>query len=170
METISSVLKLVRPNMFFASVDLKDAYYTINVDPNFRKFLKFSWNSKIYIYTVAPNGLACVPRKFTKLVKPVLAKLREQSHIITSYLDDFLLAGENYIECKNGVAATVALLQHLWFGINFKKSELIPKQTITFLGFVINSLDMTIKNNETQSSRIQAECTDLLNSKRPCMH
>ena len=85
METISSILKIVRPNMFFASVDLKDAYYTVNVNPKFRKFLKFSWNSKIYKYTVAPNGLACVPRKFTKIMKPVLAKLREQSYIVTNY-------------------------------------------------------------------------------------
>ena len=46
--------------------------------------------------------------------------------------------------CQENVSVTVHLLQKLGFTIHPDKSILIPTQIIVFLGFVINSLDMTI--------------------------
>ena len=66
METIHSVLKLVTPGCWMASVDLKDAYYSVKIHQSHQKFLKFRYNDTLYNYTVYPNGLASCPRKFTK--------------------------------------------------------------------------------------------------------
>ena len=65
MDTLSTVLKLVQRNCFMASVDLKDAYYTVRVARSHRKYLRFFWNDVLYQYTCMPNGLSCAPRKFT---------------------------------------------------------------------------------------------------------
>ena len=72
MDTLWSVIKLIKPNCFMASVDLKDAYYTVPVALASQKFLKFEWKGQLYQYTCLPNGLSSCPRKFTKLLKPYL--------------------------------------------------------------------------------------------------
>ena len=41
MDTIYTTLKLMRPGCFMASVDLKDAYYSVPVAKEDRKYLKF---------------------------------------------------------------------------------------------------------------------------------
>ncbi len=57
METLRTAITLIRPNMFFCSMDLKQAYYSVAVSEVFRKFLRFTWNGIIYEYTRLTNGL-----------------------------------------------------------------------------------------------------------------
>ena len=46
--TIQAIADMLRPNQFMVSIDLTDAYYCINVNPNDRKFLKFLWNGMLF--------------------------------------------------------------------------------------------------------------------------
>ena len=78
MDTLQTALALIYPGCFCASIDLKDAYYTVNVDPSARKFLRFTFDGQLYQFTCLPNGLTSGPREFTKLLKPVLAHLRQE--------------------------------------------------------------------------------------------
>lgn len=41
MDTLQSALQLITPNCFMASIDLRDAYYTVPIAKAHRKFLKF---------------------------------------------------------------------------------------------------------------------------------
>ena len=41
MESLQSVLNIIRPNCWMASVDLKDAFYTVRIQPDHQKSLKF---------------------------------------------------------------------------------------------------------------------------------
>ena len=43
MDTIHTALPLLSPNSFLASIDLQDAYYTVPIDPDSRKFLRFMY-------------------------------------------------------------------------------------------------------------------------------
>lgn len=88
METLSSVLLSMEENCFMASIDLQDAYYTVKIDREYRKFLRFKWNGKLFQFTCLPNGLSCAPRIFTKLLKPIFMNLRKQGFISAYYLDD----------------------------------------------------------------------------------
>ena len=45
MEHFDSAVKLVERNCFLASIDLKDAYYSVSIHKSCRKYLKFLWNS-----------------------------------------------------------------------------------------------------------------------------
>ena len=47
MESIQTVLKLVTPNCWMASLDLKDAYYSVKIRPDFQKCLKFSYKGTL---------------------------------------------------------------------------------------------------------------------------
>ena len=50
MDTIRTILGLVTPNCWMASLDLKDAYYSVRIHPNFQKYLKFTYNGTLYKY------------------------------------------------------------------------------------------------------------------------
>ena len=110
MDTLSSVVSLMRPNCFMATIDLKDAYYSVPVCVKHQKFLKFHWKGNYYKFTCFPNCLCCCPRKFTKLIKPIHSSLRLQGHIIAGLIDDNYNQGDTYKECLNTVLATVKLM------------------------------------------------------------
>ena len=44
MENLNTVLNLVEQDCFMASIDLQDAYYSVNINTRYRKFLRFLWN------------------------------------------------------------------------------------------------------------------------------
>lgn len=72
-DNILTALKLMWPKCFMASVDLKDGNYSVPIASEDRTFLKFEWEGNYYQYTCLPNGLACAPRLFTKILKPIYA-------------------------------------------------------------------------------------------------
>ena len=96
MDTLCTALKLIRPGCFMASVDLKDAYYSIPIAEEDRKFLMFEWKGQYYQYTCLPNGLSSAPRVFTKILKPVYAHLRSIGHTCMGHIDDSSLIGQNF--------------------------------------------------------------------------
>ena len=61
MDTLGIVLQLLRPNSFCVSIDLADAYYSVNVDRRFRKYLRFQYEDCLYQFTCLPNGLSPEP-------------------------------------------------------------------------------------------------------------
>ena len=58
MDTFRIALKLIRPRCLMASVDLKDAYYSIPIAEEDRKLIMFQWKGKYYQFTCLPNGLS----------------------------------------------------------------------------------------------------------------
>ena len=165
MDTFQTAISLIRPGCFMASVDLKDAYYSIPVAPQDRKYLMFEWQGTYFQFTCLPNGLACAPRLFTKILKPVYAHLRELGHTCMGHIDDSLLVASNYHSCENNVGATVGLFTHLGFTIHPDKSILKPTQEIEFLGFLINSITMTVRLSATKADKVKCACETLLRSK-----
>ena len=93
-------------------------------------------------FLVLPNGLCCVPRKFTKLMKPPKATLRLDGHIIAIYIDDLINVRLTFDECVENVITSVKLLNSLGFIMHPDKSIFLPEQEITFLGFNIISQKM----------------------------
>ena len=144
MERLCTALRLIKPGCFMGSVDLSDAYYSVNVTNNDRKYLRFLWRGKLYQYTCLPNGLSSAPRLFTKLLKPVYALLRSQGHVSVAYIDDSYLQGDSYSECLHNIHATKELFRSLGFVVNDEKSVIKPTNEIVFLGFKLNSINMTI--------------------------
>ena len=99
METLQSVLSLITPGCYLASLNLKDAYYSIPIHPDHTKFVKFIWKNQLCKFLVLPNNLSCSPRKFTKLMKAPIATLRLDGHIIAIYIDGLINVGLTFDEC-----------------------------------------------------------------------
>ena len=96
MENINSLIDLLRPNDFIATIDLKDAYVTVPIHADQSKFLSFYWEGVLYEFIVLPFGLASAPRVFTKLMKPIIAYLRGKSIRLIIFLDDIAVLGNSF--------------------------------------------------------------------------
>ena len=108
-------------------------------------------------------GLACSPRKFTKLMKPVYSDLRKLGFANVPYIDDVYLQGDSQFDCWENVEATVNKLKNLGFILNFEKSVFTPRQEIVFLGFILNSVHMTVRLTESKINNIYQCCKKILN-------
>ena len=56
METLATIVQLIGPNMYMAKLDIKDIYYSIPIYGPHQIFLKFEYKSRLFKFTVLPNG------------------------------------------------------------------------------------------------------------------
>ena len=167
MESIRNVKHMIRRNCWMASVDLKDAYYSIHIHPKHCKFLKFLWEGSFYGYTCLPNGYSDAMRIFKKVLKPVYGFLRMRGFQSVTYVDDNFLQGDVWQDCQDNINATTNVLTCLGYTIHMEKSILEPRQEIEFLGFVVNSIHMTIALTYKKKDKIKTLCTKVLDDPEP---
>ena len=167
MNTLKDAISLLKPNCFMASIDLKDAYYSVPIAQVHQKYLKFQWKNKLYAFTCFPNGLAFCPRKFTKLLKPVYSVLRHLGHASSPYIDDSYLQGNDYYSCLANVIDTIRLIYYLGFLIHPGKSVLVSTQRLIFLGFILDSVLMRIYMTPDKVAKVIDLCSNLLSAQMP---
>ena len=165
MDTLNVITKLVSKNCFMASVDLKDAYYSIPIAKAHRKYLRFQFKGQLYQYTCMPNGLSSCPRIFTKLLKPALTQLHKKGHIIAAYLGDLYIQGSSFNECTIALIDTIEIFTKLGFIIHPSKSVFVPATKIQILGFSVNSEDMLVKPTKDKQDSMIALCSTLLHQR-----
>ena len=129
--------------------------------PKSRCVLVFIFDGKIYCFNVMPFDLNSAPRIFTKLFKPILKLLRSQGMLLIIYLDDILLIAPTADLCLAQGKFLMKLLQDLGFFVNMNKSVLTPTQKIFFLGFLIDSVNMTISLPEEKQLAILQKANSL---------
>ena len=101
MDTLETAIKLMRPGCYMASIDLKDAYYSIPIAPELQKFFKFVWKDQLYAFNSLPMGLSSSPRIFTKILKPFFSALSSQfGHTCLGDIDDSFYLEDSYLECE----------------------------------------------------------------------
>ena len=166
MDTIHTCVDLLTKGCFMASLDLRDAYYSVPIHGQYQKYLKFNWEDTLYKFTCLPNGLSCAPRMFTKLLKPVFSTLRKKGHVSSPYLDDSFLIADTYEECVQNVRDTLTLLTKLGFIIHKDKSQLRPVQNIEHLGFVFDSNKMTVTVNIEKITKLRTIARTVLSKKK----
>lgn len=127
-----------------ATVDLKEAYFSVPISENSKRFLRFIFDEKLYQFNVLPYGLCTAPFVFTKLLKPVNTYLRNKNILMSCYLDDSIFFNKDKNTCRQDVVFACKLLKGLGFVVNFEKSVLEPNKTCKYLGFLLNSRNLTL--------------------------
>ena len=56
MESLKDAISLMKPGCFFASLDLKDAYCSVKIAPEFTKYFRFKFHDVLYEFTSLPQG------------------------------------------------------------------------------------------------------------------
>ena len=127
-----------------------------------RKYLQFHWKGKQYQFRVLPFGLSLAPFVFTKILKPVLRWARRRGIRISAYLDDLLIMAKSFQQAEEATQAVLDKLSSLGFLIKPSKSQLTPTQTITHLGFTIDTKSMTLSVPKDKVRDIRREATKIL--------
>ena len=161
MHSLTTALEMMRPGCWMGSIDLKDAYYSIPVRKSQRKFLSFRWEDRLFQFTVLPNGLACAPRVFTKILNPVFAHLREQGIECFQYIDDTFVVADTEEKCRKSLATLVGTLEGLGFKIHDTKSVFEPSGRLTFLGFILDSKEMKVFLTKEKEEKFLRAARDL---------
>ena len=110
LEDEKTVRRIISPDCYMATLDLKDAYHLIPVAETDTKFLRFLFLGKLHEYTCIPFGLSTAPFTFTKLMKPVVSHLRSLGLESIIYLDDMLLFGNTEMDCQRNIDKTCCFL------------------------------------------------------------
>lgn len=165
MESIKDVIKLIDKNEYLASLDIKDSYYLIPVDSEYRKYLKFQFENKLYCFNCLPFGLSSAPYVFTKLMKPVVEYLRSRGYKCVIYLDDLLFIAKTEGKCREIVNTAKELLLSLGFLLSEKKCQLDPKNVCIFLGFIIDSAEYSVYLTGGKREKILNLVTEFLQKK-----
>ena len=97
MEGLTSLRDLLRQGDWLVKVDLKDAYLTVPIHPDYQCYLRFTVEGVDYQFTCLPFGLACAPWAFTKIMKAVVTLLRSWGTRIVIYINDILIMSESAV-------------------------------------------------------------------------
>lgn len=102
-----------------------------------------------------PFGLSSGPRVFTKVLKPFVGAIRNKGIILVIYLDDMAIISSSRELSLEEAAIVIQTLESLGFIINKEKSILIPSQKIEFLGYALNSVEMTVSLPERRINKLK---------------
>ena len=161
MDTLAQTIALVTPGAWMLSLDFQDAYYSLAVHKEFRKYLKFKFQDKLYEFTCLPNGLTSAPRFFTKVLKVMLSHMRKMKGMtISGYLDDQCIIADSYDEALRAGNYAINLFQDGGFKINVDKSVLKPTQSLEHLGFILDSKKMKIHMSLDKIEKIKKIVND----------
>ena len=105
MESINNIISLIKPNVYMASTDLKDAFFSVPIHYDYQKYLKFIFGN-LFQFTSMPNGYGPAMRIFTKISKVPFGHLRSQGHNSVVYVDDSYLQGDTYQACFANIVDT----------------------------------------------------------------
>ncbi len=128
MLTMKTIMPQIQGGDWFVTIDLKDAYFHIQVVQRHRRFLRFAFGGKAYQYKVLPFGLALAPRTFTKCMDDALAPLRLQGIRVLNYLDDWLILAHSRELVSRHRDIILRHILSLGLRMNAKKSVLLPSQ------------------------------------------
>ena len=166
METLKAAVDAMRPDCFFGSVDLSEAFYSIPIREPDRKYFRFIFNGQKFQFTALVMGLATSPRVFTKVLKPVFASLRARGFISTAYIDDSCLQGSTFDECQRNILSSVKLMDSLGFTVHTEKSVLLPTKQIVYLGFLLCSETMMVRLTIERADELLDCCSNLIRKSR----
>ena len=139
-EDINTVLSQIQQDDLMISVDLKNGFQHVLVRPADRDYLGIQWQGVYYRYRVLPFGLNASPFIFCKIVRLVATHLRTQSLRACFYMDDILLMAQPD-QMPDHKQLLLSTLRRLGWQLNWEKSELLPTNSMPYIGYKILTND-----------------------------
>ena len=98
-------------------------------------------------------------------MKPVIAILRLKEYLLVIYIDEIIFLAATPLQLSQAINDTISLLISLGLTIHDTKSVTTPTQVVgNFLGFVLNSQNMTISMVPGKADVIKSKYRTLVHS------
>ena len=164
IDTAMDAAMILGRGAVMAKIDVKSAFRLCPVRPQDWSYLGMRWNGQYYFDKVLPFGLRSAPYIFNCLADSVTWILCNNYGVnhLYHYLDDFVTLGApNTDECRHNLRQ----IQHLFSQLNVPIAEEKlegPSSTITFLGILLNTIDLEAKLSPERLIAIQTDLSKWL--------
>jgi len=134
MPLIDGILSRLPKAEFITSLDLKDAYWQIPLDPKSRDKTFTVLVRALYQFTVMPFGLTNAPSTMSKIMDRIIpVKFKNEVFV---YLDDPLIVSEFFDKHKGVLKDLVLCLLKAELTINVEKSKFCGKE-VQYFGHIV---------------------------------
>jgi hypothetical protein len=144
MDGISLILSLISQDDYMFVADLSSGYFQVMIDESSRNLLAFFYKGQYWRYTVLPFGYSCSPIIFTKIMCVLTGYIHRVLRIrVSAYIDDIF-------GCVSGKQNALESMQRVYNVVDSvavrdpDKCSKVPMQEVQVLGFLVNSVSMTI--------------------------
>ena len=107
------------------------------------------------------------PQVFTRIMAPVSAILHRHGVRMLRYLDDWLILASTEIACIQSRDRLLAVCKELGIQVNFKKSSLVPTQSLVYLGMEIQSLPFIARPTPARANNLVRLIEEFLSTPSP---
>ena len=121
-----------------ASVDMQDWFHNLAVHPRARRWMRIRLGDQAWELRELPFGLNSAPWWSHRLSVPIIRHLRSLGIPLLWYVDDILLLGESREQVFDHVVTFLNLMTRLGLRVNVEKSNLLPAQTVPYLGHLLD--------------------------------
>ena len=142
-EGLETAIQFLRQDGFMTAFDLKSGYHHIDIVDTQHTLLGFAFtdwqgNRRFFQYQVLPFGLSTAGQIFTKVIRQLIKHWRGNCIQAVVFLDDGLQSNTNeHLALQHSMIIKGSLIS-AGFIPNREKSTWVPKQILTWLGFIVD--------------------------------
>jgi len=142
---IEQLIAKVPTGYYYAKVDLKNAFWSIALKEEVRKWFGFSFLGETFRWRCLPFGLKSAPSIFQHFIDAILRRVSGENWL--AYIDDILVWGKDQSQVYGKLKEILKVLEEAGLELNRDKSCLNAVREIKYCGWKIGN------NKETISSR-----------------
>lgn len=134
---IDDILEKLEGVTTFSKIDLRNAFFHVEIEPNSRKYTSFVTHNGQFQFLRAPFGLCKSPAVFQRFINTIFRDLIIKGHVII-YMDDMTIPSKDENEGLERLASVFSIASSYGLEINFSKCSFLTRK-IEFLGHVIEN-------------------------------
>ena len=149
MDDIKVVLSRIQQNSYFASFDLASMYHQLFLDPSITDFFGFAVPNiqgeiSYYKYKRLPFGTATAVYIMDQLLRPLKIFCHKLHCDISVYIDDGLCIEATFYRCLISIYFIITIVSFCGWTFQIPKCNFVPSTKILYLGYWLNSVDLTL--------------------------
>ena len=159
LEDIRSVLSRVTKSCWSTAFDTEAMYHQIRLHDSVTDIFGFavpnnSGGFDYFKYCHLPFGVSTAVHLVTKLMNPIKEFLHLLSLDISIYIDNSVHIARIFFRALIGIRFIIFVCRFAGWRIQWSKCQLVPSNSIQYLGYILNSSDITVKLLESKLEKI----------------
>lgn len=149
---------------FIWKADLARAYRQLRADPVDAPLLCIQFDGKVYIDRCPPFGCRSSSAACQRVANALVFIMTEKKHHCLAYLDDFAGCSSQISQAQEAFESFKHLTNYLGLHLSTHKC-LEPSTKVEWLGYLINTEEMTVSIPSDKMKEVVDECGTWLNKK-----
>lgn len=141
-EGVRDMTRVAEMNGYMVTSDIAAGYHHISLSDETVKYFAFEVDGVIYVWLVAPFGVAHAPRIYTEITSFQLQPIRDAGVKMVLYIDDRWLtdSAENRLRLRQDNRMTYLLEWAHGWATSMDKAQPLPEHEALFLGLITDLL------------------------------